>query len=129
MTVCRILGLYAKKAKGRISIFLYAIQHCFICRPSDSTVSEDAGIEPALTARLDLIHESQAKTEIIFKSSTHTLYSLGLCRQLGDQYLMLRPLKEVNIYGLLTEDLVGILAKYQYREPKMLKIYHSVFFL
>jgi hypothetical protein len=22
------------------------IQHCFICRPSDSTVSEDAGIEP-----------------------------------------------------------------------------------
>jgi hypothetical protein len=44
------------------------IQHCFICRPSDSTVSEDAGIEPrtvatsALTVRrsshtwLDLIH-------------------------------------------------------------------------
>jgi hypothetical protein len=27
-------------------IFLYYIQHCFICRPSDSTVSEDAGIEP-----------------------------------------------------------------------------------
>ena len=22
------------------------IQHCFICRPSDSTVSQDAGIEP-----------------------------------------------------------------------------------
>jgi hypothetical protein len=42
---------------------MYAIQHCFICRPSDSTVSVDAGIEPwtvatlALTAtRLDLIH-------------------------------------------------------------------------
>ena len=35
-------------------IFLYVIQHCFICRPSDSTVSEDAGIEPrplAMTAR------------------------------------------------------------------------------
>jgi hypothetical protein len=27
-------------------IFIYDIQHCFICRPSDSTVSEDAGIEP-----------------------------------------------------------------------------------
>jgi hypothetical protein len=24
---------------------MYDIQHCFICRPSDSTVSEDAGIE------------------------------------------------------------------------------------
>jgi hypothetical protein len=39
------------------------IQHCFICHPSDSTVSEDARIEPttvatladALTTRLDLI--------------------------------------------------------------------------
>jgi hypothetical protein len=25
---------------------MYDIQHCFICRPTDSTVSEDAGIEP-----------------------------------------------------------------------------------
>jgi hypothetical protein len=25
---------------------MYVIQHCFICRPSDYTVSEDAGIEP-----------------------------------------------------------------------------------
>ncbi len=36
---------------------MYALQHCFICRPSDFTVSDDAGIEPrtvvtlALTAR------------------------------------------------------------------------------
>jgi hypothetical protein len=47
---------------------MYDTQHCFVCRPSDSTVSEDAGIEPkascdyviglsdALTTRLDLIH-------------------------------------------------------------------------
>jgi hypothetical protein len=28
------------------SFFMYAIQNCFICRTSDSTVSEDAGIEP-----------------------------------------------------------------------------------
>ncbi len=27
-------------------LFMYDIQHCFICRHSDSTVSEDAGIEP-----------------------------------------------------------------------------------
>jgi hypothetical protein len=25
---------------------MYVIQHCIICRPSDSTVSENAGIEP-----------------------------------------------------------------------------------
>ncbi len=25
---------------------MYFIQHCFICRPSASTVSEDSGIEP-----------------------------------------------------------------------------------
>ncbi len=34
--------------------FMYVIQHCFICRLSDCTVSEDNGIEPrtlALTAR------------------------------------------------------------------------------
>ena len=43
---------------------MYDIQHCFIWRPSDSDVSEDAGIEPrtvvttALTTRLDLIHYS-----------------------------------------------------------------------
>jgi hypothetical protein len=29
---------------------MYDIQHCFICRPNDSTVSEDAGIEPRTDA-------------------------------------------------------------------------------
>ncbi len=29
---------------------MYNIQHCFICHPSDSTVSEDAGIEPRTVA-------------------------------------------------------------------------------
>ncbi len=33
--------------------FIYFIQHCFICRPSDSTVSEDAGIEPMTVKTLD----------------------------------------------------------------------------
>jgi hypothetical protein len=50
---------------GGYFLFLsHYIQHCFICRPSDSTVPTDAGIEPrtavhwqsdALTTRLDLI--------------------------------------------------------------------------
>jgi hypothetical protein len=29
---------------------MYDIKYCFICRPSDSTVSEDAGIEPRTVA-------------------------------------------------------------------------------
>ena len=33
---------------------MYCIQHCFICRPSDSAVSEDAGIEPRTVATSDL---------------------------------------------------------------------------
>ncbi len=31
---------------GFFIFFSYYIQHCFICRPSDSTVPADAGIEP-----------------------------------------------------------------------------------
>jgi hypothetical protein len=31
-------------------IIYFYIQHCFICRPSDSNVSEDAGIEPRTVA-------------------------------------------------------------------------------
>jgi hypothetical protein len=32
--------------KGDIFLFfMFVIQHCFICRPSDSTLSEDAEIE------------------------------------------------------------------------------------
>ena len=60
------------RAHGRVVfgffLFVYNSQHCFICRPSNSTMSENAGIEPrtvplrhwlsdALTTRLHpLIH-------------------------------------------------------------------------
>jgi hypothetical protein len=33
---------------------MYVIQHCFICRPSDLTVSDDAGIKPRPIATLPL---------------------------------------------------------------------------
>ncbi len=58
---------YIQLTRGFFRFFsMYCIQHCFICRPSDTTVSEDAGIEPrtvataalavdALTTQLDLI--------------------------------------------------------------------------
>ncbi len=35
---------------GFFVFFMYCIQHCLICRPSDFTVSEDAGIEPRTVA-------------------------------------------------------------------------------
>jgi hypothetical protein len=40
---------------------MFCIQHCFICRPSDSTVSEDAGIEPrtVTTSALALRHSAR----------------------------------------------------------------------
>jgi hypothetical protein len=34
--------------------FVYFVKNCFICRPSDLTVSEDAGIEPRTAATLAL---------------------------------------------------------------------------
>ena len=36
------------------SFVQYIIQHCFICRPSDSTVPTDAGIEPRTVATVAL---------------------------------------------------------------------------
>ncbi len=35
-------------------LFVYVSQTCFICRPSDSTLSEDARIEPRTVATLSL---------------------------------------------------------------------------
>jgi hypothetical protein len=35
-----------------LDFFAYVIQHCFNCRPSDSTVLEDAGIEPRTVSTL-----------------------------------------------------------------------------
>ncbi len=41
-----------------IYFFMYNIQHCFICRPSDSTMSKDAGIEPHFKAGFNSRTES-----------------------------------------------------------------------
>ncbi len=69
-------------------IFSYYIQHCFICRPSDSTVPTDAGIEPmgplqlmhwqsdALTTRLDRIRK--ARSHLI---SSHRLGGNGYLKR------------------------------------------------
>ncbi len=39
-------GVIRKKQGDFLNLFMYCIQHCFLCRPSDFTLSEDAGIEP-----------------------------------------------------------------------------------
>jgi hypothetical protein len=46
---------FAQEVKIQFIFFLFSfvlvyIQHCFICRPSDSTVPTDAGIEPRTVA-------------------------------------------------------------------------------
>jgi hypothetical protein len=51
------IGSFRRTFKGDFFLFftfMYVIQHCFIWHPSDSTVSEDAGIEPITVATLAL---------------------------------------------------------------------------
>jgi hypothetical protein len=67
-----------------MDFFMYDIQHCFICRPSDSTVSEDAEIEPrtvatirhwlsdALITRLDLVQIIRQQESLALYKSAHT---------------------------------------------------------
>ncbi len=44
-----LMGIFLRYAK-------YFIQHCFICRTSDSTMSEDAGIKPWTVATAALVN-------------------------------------------------------------------------
>ncbi len=46
-------------------VLQHCIQHCFICRPSDSTISEDAGIES----------RTGATTALAFRRSNHSARS------------------------------------------------------
>jgi hypothetical protein len=46
------------------TFYKYFIQHCFICRPSDSNVSEDARIEPRTVTTTKYVH---------IKSTMHSL--------------------------------------------------------
>jgi hypothetical protein len=48
--------------------FIYDIQHCFICRPSDTTVSEDAGTEA----------RTVATAALAVRRSNHTAIDLSI---------------------------------------------------
>ncbi len=43
-------GLFIYRVFFGFFLFMYDIQYCSICRPKNSTVSEDAGIEPKTVA-------------------------------------------------------------------------------
>ncbi len=74
---------------------MYCIQHCFNFRPSGSTVSEDAGIEPRTAAtsalavrrsnhsarslpQLDLIHSEHGFYHTVYKLNILSSYRLML---------------------------------------------------
>jgi hypothetical protein len=59
MATLKIVAFIAKSNVKRVSFlysffFMYVIQHFFICRPSDSTGSDEAGIELTTDATLAL---------------------------------------------------------------------------
>jgi hypothetical protein len=70
-------GKFLTFKQREILLFLYFIRHCFICRPSDDTVSECAGIDPrtdatlawqsdslATCTRLDILHILDIKSSL-----------------------------------------------------------------
>jgi hypothetical protein len=65
-----IIAPYLYDQRGFLSFCSYNIQHCFICRPSDSTVPTDAGIEP----------RTVATDALVVRRSNH--YRLDLIRKL-----------------------------------------------
>jgi hypothetical protein len=60
---------YFKGGFFRFFLFMYIIHYYVICRPSDSTVPEDAGIEPKTVATLALTARSTDKI-LISKGAT-----------------------------------------------------------
>jgi hypothetical protein len=74
-----LLGKVKGDFFGFFSFFMYDIQHCFICRPSDSTVSEDAGIETrtVATTALAVRHSNHSAIDIIHTRLDHLLGKVG----------------------------------------------------
>jgi hypothetical protein len=50
---------------GFFYFFLYDIQHCFICCPSNSTMSEDAGLVPASDIQSCCLARSVDSTQLL----------------------------------------------------------------
>jgi hypothetical protein len=54
---------------------MYFIKHCIICRPSYSTVTEDAGIEPRTVSSSKLADRRDALALFIILCSSHSATS------------------------------------------------------
>ncbi len=65
-----------------MQIISYYIQHCFICRPSDSTVPTDAGIEPrtVATGALAVRHSNHKARSHPQEARSHPQTRLDLIR-------------------------------------------------
>ncbi len=59
---------------------MYCIQHCFICRPSDSTVSEDAGIEKGWHSKLQFLKGSQKDQQSENELLNFLKFRVKMCR-------------------------------------------------
>ena len=79
--------------------FMYDIQHCFICRPTDSTVSEDAEIEPrtVVTSALAVRRSSHSAT------SHPQVKLLPLLSISGDLYYNVRHLHRWSLGANMRE--------------------------
>ncbi len=62
--------------------FQYFIQHCFIFRPSDSTVSEDAGIEPRIISILALAARRSIERDVKFFVKVCTVFFIEVYKNI-----------------------------------------------
>jgi hypothetical protein len=89
----------------------HQIQHCFICRPKDSTVSEDAGIEPMTflyTSTLAVrhsIHSARSHNPIDFVVKKFCAYMSAFCKRDCQTCTCLR-IKSCKHQGLTTAKLL-----------------------
>ncbi len=63
--------------------FMYNIQHCFICRPSDSTVLEEAGIEPRTVATIRHWLSGALSTQLDILTHCIRVYSILITQGRG----------------------------------------------
>jgi hypothetical protein len=74
--------------RGFFRILKCFIQPCFICRPSDSTVPEDAGIEPRTVATLYFHYPVFLLHHIIILSSPNNIF-IFVCSNAPLHFLLL----------------------------------------
>ncbi len=99
---------FALQPIGFFFFFMYDIQHCFISRPSDSTVSEDAGIEP----------RTVATTALAVRRSNHSARSHQLCNLCELCEVCFRWEVSFTSIGRLVSALIAALVLYKFSKVK-----------